>query len=120
MGFTEAESSEALKTHNTLEEAVEHLFGYDPGGKTSQNGSHIGDVLEFKRSGSISSEASASRDNTNQQVAQKEHEEEDDDEDDEEGEWIVQQSSRTRTQSKSLSRSRSQSPAFNSRQSATP
>lgn len=47
MGFTEAESAEALKTHHTLEEAVEHLFGYDPGGKMSHSGSHVGDVLEF-------------------------------------------------------------------------
>lgn len=37
MGFTWAQSSEALKTHATLEEAVESLFGGDcnpgPGGK---------------------------------------------------------------------------------------
>lgn len=38
MGFNWAQSSEALKTHATLEEAVEALFGGDgnpgPGGKS--------------------------------------------------------------------------------------
>ncbi|XP_039641139.1 uncharacterized protein si:dkey-33c12.4 isoform X2 [Perca fluviatilis] len=88
MGFTWAQSSEALKTHATLEEAVEALFGDDgnqgPG------------------------DACAGWDNTDQPVVQEE--------DDDEGEWIVRQTTRPRTQpAKELdalgqSRSNSKSP----------
>ncbi|XP_028420845.1 uncharacterized protein si:dkey-33c12.4 [Perca flavescens] len=88
MGFTWAQSSEALKTHATLEEAVEALFGDDgnrgPG------------------------DACAGWDNTDQPVVQEE--------DNDEGEWIVRQTTRPRTQpAKELdalgqSRSNSKSP----------
>ncbi|XP_031165960.1 uncharacterized protein si:dkey-33c12.4 isoform X2 [Sander lucioperca] len=90
MGFTWAQSSEALKTHATLEEAVEALFGDDgnqgPG------------------------DACAGWDCTDQPVAQEEED------DDDEGEWIVRQTTRPRMQpAKELdafgqSRSNSKSP----------
>ncbi|XP_039994175.1 uncharacterized protein si:dkey-33c12.4 [Xiphias gladius] len=102
MGFTWAQSTEALKTHTTLEEAVEALFGGD-----SNQGP---------------GDASASGDNTDQPVVQEEEEDDDDDE----GEWIVLQTSRPRTQqvrqSDALvqSRSKSQSPTPHSRNSVKP
>ncbi|XP_044023469.1 stress-induced-phosphoprotein 1 [Siniperca chuatsi] len=98
MGFTWAQSSEALKTHATLEEAVEALFGVD-----SKPGP---------------GDASASRDNTDQPVVQQE--------DDDEGEWIVLQPSRPRMQQVKecdafgQSRSKSQSPTPHSRNSMKP
>lgn len=56
MGFTWAESSEALKTHGTLEEAVDSLFGdSNPGGKclkmclrVGKLTCHFRDVLVFE------------------------------------------------------------------------
>ncbi|XP_034714141.1 uncharacterized protein si:dkey-33c12.4 [Etheostoma cragini] len=70
MGFTWAQSSEALKTHGTLEEAVEALFG--------DNGNQgLGD-------------ACANWDYTDQPVAQEE--------DCDEGEWTVLQTTRPRLQ----------------------
>ncbi|XP_041810317.1 protein STIP1 homolog isoform X2 [Chelmon rostratus] len=98
MGFNWTQSSEALKTHATLEEAVEALFG-----------------------GDSNPDAAVSRDNTEQPVV-----EEDDDDDDDEGEWTVLQTSRPRTQqireSNALgqSRSKSQSPTPHSRNSVKP
>ncbi|KAM7403653.1 hypothetical protein PAMA_004205 [Pampus argenteus] len=71
MGFSWAQSSEALKTHATLEEAVETLFGGD--------------------SNLLCGDAGTSRDNIEQPVMQQE-------DDDEEEEWTVQQISRPRTQ----------------------
>ncbi|XP_070776599.1 stress-induced-phosphoprotein 1 isoform X2 [Enoplosus armatus] len=98
MGFNWAQSSEALKTHATLEEAVEALFGVDsnPG----------------------PGDASASVDNADQPVVL--------DDDGDEGEWIVQQPSRPRTQQVrefdafDHSRSKSQSPTPHSRNSVKP
>nr|XP_020459758.1 uncharacterized protein LOC109962410 [Monopterus albus] len=98
MGFTWAESSEALKTHATLEQAIEALFGGDsnPG----------------------PGEAAASKDNTDQAVLQ--------DEDNDEGEWTVLQTSRLRTQQvrqsnvPGQSKSKSQSPMPHSRSSVKP
>ncbi|XP_033499098.1 uncharacterized protein LOC117267346 isoform X3 [Epinephelus lanceolatus] len=98
MGFSWAQSSEALKTHVTLEEAVEALFGGD---------SNLG-----------AGDASASRDNVEQPVVQEE--------DDDEGEWIVLQASRPRTQQVKesdacgQSRSKSQSPTPHSKSSVKP
>ncbi|KAL7381048.1 hypothetical protein ABVT39_027772 [Epinephelus coioides] len=98
MGFSWAQSSEALKTHVTLEEAVEALFGGD---------SNVG-----------AGDASASRDNVEQPVVQEE--------DDDEGEWIVLQASRPRTQQVKesdacgQSRSKSQSPTPHSKSSVKP
>ncbi|XP_061599066.1 tetratricopeptide repeat protein 31-like isoform X2 [Cololabis saira] len=68
MGFTWAQSSEALKTHATLEEAVEALFAAD-----------------------ASPDAGASWDKSEQPVEQ---EDGDDDDDDEEGDWVITQTSR--------------------------
>ncbi|XP_073339048.1 uncharacterized protein [Pagrus major] len=98
MGFTWAQSSEALKTHATLEEAVESLFGGDcnPG----------------------PGEFGASKDNADQPLVQ---------EDDEDaGEWIVRQTSRPRalqirdTDALDQNRSNSQSPTPRSRNSVKP
>ncbi|XP_037652668.1 RNA polymerase II-associated protein 3 isoform X1 [Sebastes umbrosus] len=98
MGFSWAQSSEALKTHATLEEAVEALFGDEcnPG----------------------PGDACASWDIADQPVVQEE--------DDDEGEWIVRQTSRPRTQQVKeldafgLSRSKSQSPTPHSKNSLKP
>ncbi|XP_071369520.1 uncharacterized protein [Centroberyx affinis] len=68
MGFSWAQSSDALKTHATLEEAVEALFGGE--GRPGPGDAH------------------ASNDNTNQVVVEKVE--------DEEGEWIVLPTSRPR------------------------
>lgn len=133
MGFNWTQSSEALKTHATLEEAVEALFGGDsnPGPeckclkmflKVGKMTFHFRDVLVFELSVCwLSSDAAVSRDNTEQPVV-----EEDDDDDDDEGEWTVLQTSRPRTQqireSNALgqSRSKSQSPTPHSRNSVKP
>lgn len=56
MGFTRVKSSEALRTHGTLEEAVESLFGdRNPGGKCLKTCPRVGklrchftDVLVFE------------------------------------------------------------------------
>ncbi|XP_038554293.1 uncharacterized protein si:dkey-33c12.4 [Micropterus salmoides] len=96
MGFSWAQSSEALKTHATLEEAVEALFGVD---------SDLGP-----------GDASA---NTDQPPVVQEY-------DDDEGEWIVLQPSRPRMQQVKesdafgQSRSKSQSPTPQSRTSMKP
>nr|XP_046268662.1 RNA polymerase II-associated protein 3 isoform X2 [Scatophagus argus] len=96
MGFTWAQSSEALKTHATLEEAVESLF---------------------VDSNSGPADAAASRDLAEQPVVQ--------DQDCDEGEWIVRQTSRPRMQQIQGSdlgqcRSISRSPTPRSRNSAKP
>lgn len=95
MGFTWAQSSEALKRHATLEEAVEALFGDSKPG----NG-----------------DAGASWDNADQPVLQED--------DDDEGEWIVLQTSRPRTQqvkeSDASVQSRSKSPTSASKNSVKP
>ncbi|KAM4724137.1 uncharacterized protein FYW61_014690 isoform 1-T1 [Anableps anableps] len=100
MGFSWAQSTEALKAHPTLEEAVEALFASDsskdPGG------------------------ARAIWDTADQPLAQ-----EDNDEDDDDGEWTVLQTTRPRTQQvKDLDlgqiRSKSQSPTPRSRNSVKP
>ncbi|XP_071765675.2 uncharacterized protein LOC139919747 isoform X2 [Centroberyx gerrardi] len=70
MGFSWAQSSDALKTHATLEEAVEALFGGE--GKPGPGAAHAGN------------------DNTNQVVVEEVE--------DEEGEWIVLPTSRPRAQ----------------------
>ncbi|CAJ1074616.1 tetratricopeptide repeat protein 31 isoform X2 [Xyrichtys novacula] len=98
MGFTWAQSSEALKTHSTLEEAVEALFGGDSSPRPAA--------------------ATASWTITKQPSLQKDN--------DDEGEWIVQQSSRPRTQqvkeTEALDqiRSKSQSPTPHSRSPVKP
>ncbi|XP_018521740.1 uncharacterized protein si:dkey-33c12.4 [Lates calcarifer] len=98
MGFNWAQSTEALKTHATLEEAVEALFGGD-----CNRG--CGD-------------AGAKKDNIDQPVVQEE--------DDDDGEWIVLQTSRPRMQqvresdAQAQSRSKSQSPTPHSRNSVKP
>ncbi|GAA6224882.1 uncharacterized protein LOC108876600 [Lates japonicus] len=98
MGFNWAQSTEALKTHATLEGAVEALFG----GDCNQG---CGD-------------AGARKDNIDQPVVQEE--------DDDDGEWIVLQTSRPRMQqvresdARAQSRSKSQSPTPFSRNSVKP
>ncbi|XP_042371528.1 tetratricopeptide repeat protein 31-like, partial [Plectropomus leopardus] len=98
MGFTWAQSSEALKTHATLEEAVETLFG--------------GDINV------AAGDAGACRDDAEPPVVQEE--------DDDEGEWIVRRPSRPRTQQIKESdafganRSKSQSPTPHSKSSVKP
>ncbi|XP_063765345.1 reticulocyte-binding protein homolog 2a isoform X2 [Eleginops maclovinus] len=94
MGFSWAHSSEALKTHATLEEAVEALFG-------GEDGKHCpGDL-------------GASREDLEPPVLQEE--------DDDEGEWTVLHSTRPRMQQVKESdafgnsRSKSQSPTPHSR-----
>ncbi|KAM9341676.1 uncharacterized protein ABDE67_015338 [Symphorus nematophorus] len=100
MGFTWAQSSEALKTHATLEGAVEALFGGE---------SHPGP-----------GDVGASGDTHTEQPVVQEEDHED------EGEWIVQQTSRPRMQqireSDALghSRSKSQSPTPHSRNLVKP
>ncbi|KAK1894338.1 Tetratricopeptide repeat protein 31 [Dissostichus eleginoides] len=100
MGFSWAQSSEALKTHGTLEEAVEALFGGEDGKLCP------GDV-------------GASREDLEPPVV---HEEDDDDE----GEWTVLQASRPRMQQVKESdafghsRSNSQSPTPHSRNAMKP
>lgn len=98
MGFSWAQSTEALKAHATLEEAVEALF--------SGNGNQgAGD-------------AAASSDSADQPVVLVEGEDD--------GEWVVRQSARTRLlQVKDFealvrSRSKSQSPTPQSRSSVKP
>ncbi|KAM6912818.1 uncharacterized protein FYW49_011252 [Xenentodon cancila] len=71
MGFSWAQSSEALKTHATLEEAVEALFAGDG-----------------------SPDAGASWEKSEQPAEQEDDHLYDDDDDNEEGDWIVLQSSR--------------------------
>ncbi|XP_042243932.1 uncharacterized protein si:dkey-33c12.4 [Thunnus maccoyii] len=101
MGFSWGQSSEALKTHATLEEAVEALFGGD--------------------SSRVPRDAGASRDTMEQPVVQREDEDED-------GQWIVCgiQPSRPRTQQIKesdgfgQSRSNSLSPTPLSRSSVKP
>ncbi|XP_071354455.1 stress-induced-phosphoprotein 1-like [Trachinotus anak] len=98
MGFNWAQSTEALKTHATLEEAVEALF-----------------VSDGKRS---PEDAGATSDYTDQSVVQEE--------DKDEGEWIVLQANRSRMQQVKGSdallqnRSKSQSPTPHSRNSVKP
>ncbi|XP_070834564.1 protein STIP1 homolog isoform X2 [Chaetodon trifascialis] len=100
MGFSWTQSSEALKSHATLEEAVEALFGGDsnPGPEDA---------------------AAVSRDIAEQPAVEEEDE-------DDEGEWIVLQTSRPRTQqiresdASGQSRSKSQSPTPPSRNSVKP
>ncbi|KAJ4939131.1 hypothetical protein JOQ06_028592 [Pogonophryne albipinna] len=93
MGFSWAQSAEALKTHGTLEEAVEALFGGEDGKLCP------GDV-------------GASREDLEPPVVQEE---------DDEGEWTVLQASRPRMQQVKESdafghsRSNSQSPTPHSR-----
>lgn len=125
MGFTWAESSNALQMHETLEEAVESLFGSrDPGGKclkmflsVGKCVCHFRDVLVIKLVDYFHSKASTTRDTTNQPVVQ---------EKDSEGEWIVQQTRRPRPQQRRESaalgqiRSTSQSPTPCSRHSVKP
>ncbi|XP_008299112.1 myosin-11 [Stegastes partitus] len=97
MGFTWAQSSEALKTHASLEEAVEALFAGD--GTQSPGG------------------AGARRDNADPPVVQEHYDE---------GEWIVQQTSRPRTQhvreseASDHSRAKSHSPTPPSRNPVKP
>ncbi|XP_054470252.1 triadin isoform X2 [Anoplopoma fimbria] len=96
MGFTWGQSSEALKTHATLEQAVEALFGDE---------SNLGP-----------GEACASWENVDQPVVQEENE----------GEWTVLQASRPRMQQVKesdafvQSRSKSQSPTPQSKNSVKP
>uniref|UniRef100_A0A1A7Y2D1 Tetratricopeptide repeat domain 31 n=2 Tax=Iconisemion striatum TaxID=60296 RepID=A0A1A7Y2D1_9TELE len=103
MGFSWAQSSEALKAHTTLEEAVEALFGGD--------------------SCSGPEGAGAIWDKTNQPLVQ---EKDPNDDDEEEEEWIVQQTVRSRTQQvKDLDslgqiRSKSHSPTPHCRSSFKP
>ncbi|XP_034419312.1 RNA polymerase II-associated protein 3-like isoform X2 [Cyclopterus lumpus] len=98
MGFTWAQSLEALKTHATLEQAVEALFG-------DERNPGPGD-------------ASASYDNTDQPVVQEEN--------DDAGEWVVLQTNRPRMQQVKefdalvQSRSNSQSPSPRSKNSVKP
>lgn len=99
MGFSWAQSSDALKTHATLEEAVEALFAGDS-------------------SSGFGESAAAARNNGYHPVVQEEEESD--------GEWVVQQTSRPRTQpfkeSDALgqSGSKSQSPTHFSRNSGKP
>ncbi|XP_047183323.1 uncharacterized protein si:dkey-33c12.4 isoform X2 [Scophthalmus maximus] len=105
MGFSWTQSSEALKKHATLEEAVEALF--------------CGDVNEDPGAG-------ASADTTADYQVVQEVEEEEYDDNEEEGEWIVLQPSRPRTQqikefdAPVQSRSNSQSPTPHLRNSVKP
>ncbi|XP_026164852.1 uncharacterized protein LOC113131607 [Mastacembelus armatus] len=98
MGFTWAQSSEALKTHATLEQAIEALFGGD------------------SNPGPGDASASRERHNLDQRVMQ----------DEDEGEWTVLQTSRPRMQqvreSDALghSRSKSNSPTPHSRNFGKP
>ncbi|XP_034530629.1 tetratricopeptide repeat protein 31 isoform X2 [Notolabrus celidotus] len=100
MGFTWAQSSEALKAHATLEEAVEALFG------GNSNPSAAG------------GDATAHREIPKQPLLQEEEEEE--------GEWIVQQTSRPRMpqfkefEALDQARSNSQSPTPKSRSPVKP
>ncbi|KAI4804203.1 hypothetical protein KUCAC02_025837 [Chaenocephalus aceratus] len=100
MGFSWAQSSEALKTHGTLEEAVEALFGGEDGKLCP------GDV-------------GASREDFEPPVVQEE-------DDDDEGDWTVLQASRPRMQQVKESdafghsRSNSQSPTPHSRNAMKP
>ncbi|XP_054913329.1 RNA polymerase II-associated protein 3 isoform X2 [Poeciliopsis prolifica] len=108
MGFSWAQSTEALKAHPTLEEAVETLFARnrnkDPGGARA-----IWD--KFKQT-------SHQDDN--------DEDEEEEEEDDDDGEWTVLQTARPRTQQVKDTdclgqiRSKSQSPTPRSRGSAKP
>ncbi|XP_023286174.1 stress-induced-phosphoprotein 1-like [Seriola lalandi dorsalis] len=98
MGFTWPQSTEALRAHATLEEAVEALFAGD--------------------GNQCPPDAGASWDNAEQPVVQEEVEDE--------GEWIVLQASRPRMQQVRdfdalvHSRSKSQSPTPHSRNSVKP
>uniref|UniRef100_A0A3Q2NYG3 Si:dkey-33c12.4 n=2 Tax=Fundulus heteroclitus TaxID=8078 RepID=A0A3Q2NYG3_FUNHE len=100
MGFSWAQSTEALKTHATLEEAVEALFA--------------------SRSGRDPEGAHAIGDRADQPLAQEE------DHEDDHGEWTVLQTTRPRTQQvRDLDclgqiRSQSQSPTPRSRSSGKP
>ncbi|MEQ2220089.1 hypothetical protein ILYODFUR_001692 [Ilyodon furcidens] len=103
MGFSWGQSTEALKTHATLEEAVEALFASD--GNNDPGG------------------ARALWDKADQPLAQEDNDEEDDDDD---GAWTVLQTTRPRTQQiKDLDslfqiRSKSHSPTPRSRNSVKP
>ncbi|KAM4624878.1 uncharacterized protein ACJ7VT_003376 [Polymixia lowei] len=98
MGFTWAQSSDTLKQHATLEEAVEALFG----GEGTQG----------------CADGNPSRDNTNQPM-------EEEGADDEEGEWVLP-SNRTRVQHVKLAgavgrtRPKSQSPTPHPRNTGKP
>ncbi|XP_029317015.1 uncharacterized protein LOC115027676 [Cottoperca gobio] len=110
MGFSWAQSSEALKTHGTLEEAVEALFA----GEDSNPGS-------CRRRGQLGQHGAAGG-----AGREEEEEEEEEEEDDDEGEWIVRQTSRPRMQQVKEfdafghSRSKSPSPTPHSRNSVKP
>ncbi|XP_013873486.1 glutamic acid-rich protein isoform X2 [Austrofundulus limnaeus] len=102
MGFSWPQSSEALKTHGTLEEAIEALFAGDS--RPDPKG------------------AEASWDTIKMQNGD---DDDDDDEDNDEGEWIVQQPNHPRQQSKNVcslvqTRTESHSPTPHSRSSGKP
>ncbi|KAK5917145.1 hypothetical protein CgunFtcFv8_012060 [Champsocephalus gunnari] len=119
MGFSWAQSSEALKTHGTLEEAVEALFGGEdgklcPGGKHQEMFPTAGKQLSLH-----CSDVGASREDFEPPVVQEE-------DDDDEGDWTVLQASRPRMQQVKESdafghsRSNSQSPTPHSRNAMKP
>lgn len=92
MGFSWAESSKALKTHTSMEEAIESLFN-EGGGKAfpeegllhSRDNSTLKQVL-------ICVVSDGGTENTDQAAMQEE------DDNNEKEEWIIQRSSRHRVQ----------------------
>ncbi|XP_014903143.1 uncharacterized protein LOC106956669 isoform X2 [Poecilia latipinna] len=105
MGFSWAQSTEALKAHPTLEEAVEALFA---GNRSKDHGGARAIWDKFK------------------QPSHQDDNNEDEEEDNDDGEWTVLQTARPRTQQvKDIDclgqiRSKSQSPTPRSRSSAKP
>ena len=126
MGFTWAQSSEALKTHATLEEAVESLFGGDcnpgTGGKCLKMFLKDDTSLQYWILWSfvcwLSLELGASKEIADQPLVQEAAEDE--------GEWIVRQTSRPRAlqirdiDAQDQNRSKSQSQTPRSRNSVKP
>lgn len=138
MGFSWAQSTEALKAHPTLEEAMEALFARnrskDPGGnvskkkiksKTPSRSLRMLQLLHTVRSPPPSG-ARAVWDKFNQPSHQDDNNEDKEEEEDDDGEWTVLQTARPRTQQvKDIDclgqiRSKSQSPTPRSRSSAKP
>lgn len=113
MGFSWALSSEALKTHGTLEEAVEALFA-------SESNTGPGVCTALVTSKETADPPAGLKDDDS------DDDEDDDDNDDDVGEWTVLQPSRPRMQQMresdafGLNRSKSQSPTPRSRNGPKP
>lgn len=121
-GFTWAQSSEALKTHDTIEEAIEALFA----GNASQSAGGVYDIIihgaskipcHFSHADDLSTDASTGRNITKQPSLQVQEGD---------SEWVVRRKSQTRSQQVKESeavghiRSNSQSPTRMSKTAVKP